>query len=176
MIMKKHLGYLSIFAALAACRAFAAGAGTNEWGVATNELQISISTIGGKKHFKTNEPLTMLVRLRNLSVTNTFYFMRAHAIERTASFSYTVIAPSGKDVSPPRPFGYHGSGTTVGIRPGDIEEMQVNLSELCVFGETGTYRITMRFQRAEWREKGKKVLEPFEAVSNTLNVSIGTSD
>ena len=172
--MKRYLGWLPItLAALAVFRALVSGAETNVWGAATNKFQISICTKGGEKHFKSNEAVTLLIRLRNLSATETFVFYRANAAERSPDFSYTVIAPSGKDVSPPRPFGYHGSGTTVDIRPRDSEEMQVNVSKLCTLGEIGTYKIIVRHWPSRWPVRGDKPLELFEAVSNPLYVCIG---
>jgi hypothetical protein len=176
--MKEHLGFLTVFAVLVVSRTFADGSGTNQWGSPTNELQLSISIVGGRIHLKPNEPVMLLVRLRNLSATETVVFHRANALERSGAFSYTVIAPSGTDVSPPRAWQHyqlHGSGHFVDIPPGDLCKMQLDLSQVCTFGETGTYRITIRHQRSRWRDKEHKVWESFDVVSNTLDIDVGPS-
>jgi hypothetical protein len=77
-----------------------------------------------------------------------------------------VISPSGKDISPnPRTF-WHGSAAHIILPPNQIKEFEFNLSQLCNFDETGTYKIIAK--KTIWFGNDKR----FEIISNPLNMIV----
>jgi hypothetical protein len=70
--MKKHLIYFVALIILSALPA--AAVDTNDWGTATNNLQMSISLKGDKKKIKINQPVKLLIRYRNVSTNEHFWF------------------------------------------------------------------------------------------------------
>jgi DNA-binding beta-propeller fold protein YncE len=152
---------------LAAWQTFADDLKTNDWGAVTNNAQMSISLTGGGNEIKTNEPVRLLIRFRNISTNETIAIFRPNAIETDPTFSFIVVSPSGKDVSPSSPKIFVGSGGVLPIDPNQTVELEFNLSDLCKFDEVGTYKIIAK--KGVGSRDGKKL---FVVVSNPLYATI----
>ena len=152
---------------LAVGHAFPARSNATDWGPPTNHLQMSIGLKGDETRISTNQPIKLLIRLRNLSTDETFHFYRANASERSPHFSFSLTAPSGKDISPkPRDF-FHGSGHFIDVEPGQVKEMELDLSLLSKFDEVGIYKIIAKYDM--WSPRANTSLK---VVSNELSISI----
>src|SRR5262245_42316071 len=94
----KFLACLILFLMVAMAREVSAF--QQNWGAPTNDIQISIRLDGGEEKVGTNSPVKLLIRFRNLSTNwNVGKFFGARN-ETDEDFKFTVISPSGKDVSP----------------------------------------------------------------------------
>jgi hypothetical protein len=164
--MKKNPYYLMICLVLAAWQTFADDLKTNDWGAVTNNAQMSISLTGGGNEIKASEYVRLLIRFRNVSTNETFSINRPNSIETDPTFSFIVVSPSGKDVSPSSPKMFVGSGGSIPVDPNQTVELEFNLSNLCRFDEAGTYRIV-----AKKLIRSPEGSEPSTIVSNPLLVS-----
>jgi hypothetical protein len=147
--MKKYLFCLSLFAALTAVEVFADETNKIEWGAITNNVQISISVKDGLATIRTNQPFSLLVRIRNVSTNQAISVYRWVGTQVDPGFSWVVVSPSGKDVSPIAELAAHGSGAFHHINPNQTFEYEFNLSSLCKFGEIGTYKIVFKMNTSE---------------------------
>jgi hypothetical protein len=163
--MKTIVFYL-MFAMLAVGQVFAEGVRTDEWGVVTNGIQISIRLKGDDKEIKVNQSFNMLIQIRNVSTNELFhcYYSNRNGYD----LSFTVIDPSGKDVSPiVRNDDIGGSGAAIFVPPNQIKRFQFNLSYLHKFDEIGTYKFIAK-------QKGYvgKSQNEFTVISNPLYVTV----
>jgi hypothetical protein len=166
--MKKILFCLLMFVVLSVWHIFADDTKTNDWGVATNGVQMSISLKNGDSEIKTNQFVTLLVRFRNLS-TNAIYLYRFNFddTELAGGVSCRVISPSGKDILPNRDNALaQGSGANFPVPPHQIYEFEFSLGNFCDFSEVGTYKITAKKTLMIGQRK------EFLVVSNPLYVSV----
>jgi hypothetical protein len=141
---------------------------TNEWGVITNNVQMSISLKDDGAQIKTNKSLSLLIRIKNTSTNEAVFLYNALALnaDPLIGVSCAVISPSGKDISPkPRMF-WHGSGGHIILPPNQINEFEFSLSQLCKFDEIGTYKIIAK--KIIWFGNDKQ----FEIVSNPLTIVV----
>ena len=85
------------------------------------------------------------------------------------SYSFVVISPSGKDISPDMKKVHPGdSGADHRVAPNQTVEIEFNLSYFCKLDEVGTYKIIAE-KKAMWSPKSQKV---FTVISNPLLVSV----
>jgi hypothetical protein len=152
---------------LVVCRAYAGAAGTNDWGLATNDLQMSISLEGGSPALKTGQSVSLLFRYKNVSTNQLFGVYKTLGTVDDSSYSFIVSAPSGKNVSPKRMTEESASGSFIAMDPGQIIEIHFDGARLFKFDEVGTYKITAK--KVMWSEAKK---QQFELVSNTLEVKV----
>jgi hypothetical protein len=141
--MKKYIHHSAIFPLLFVLQAYIATASTNEWGLVTNSIQMAISLDGDKREIKTNEPVILLVRIRNTS-TNEIFQIYSMNDGDDPQFSFLVISPSGKDISPIKESSPTGSGHFIRIDSSRIAEVEFSLSRHCKFSEIGEYKIVAK--------------------------------
>jgi hypothetical protein len=163
--MKINLFCVSTVAALCIGKAFAGGTNDIEWGMNTNGLQMSISAAGGTATIKTNQPFTLVVRIKSVS-TGPIAFGYEVPLETTESLSWLVVAPSGKDISPIRQPTIRGSSVHLQIDPNEIFQFEYSLSSICSFDEIGTYKIVAT------KNVGTKPHEPRLVESNPLYLTV----
>jgi hypothetical protein len=167
--MRKHLYSILIFGMCAVSGAFSGGTGGSDWGEVTNNVQISLTLKGGQREIKTTAPVPLLVGFRNLSTNQTVGVFRTGAVEYDDTYSWVVISPSGKDVSPDfRTIPTCDNGHTLYIPPAHTNQVELNFRNLCRFDEVGTYKIVAKKQI--WLGVNKRWL----AISNPLLVSIAS--
>ncbi|HEY3762223.1 MAG TPA: hypothetical protein VGN23_10805 [Verrucomicrobiae bacterium] len=141
-VMKKRF-YTTILLAFI-CQLFAYALYGDDWGMANNRVQMSIHTENGQSaEFETNQPVLISVCFKNISTNETFRLYRANAIEFDPGYSWQVISPSGKDISPNMEKIHPSeSGGFIPLLPNGTNELKFNMSHLCDFTEIGTYKIT----------------------------------
>ncbi len=110
---------------------------------------------------------SLLIRYKNVSTNEPFDIYVVNGTVDDPSYSFVVISPSGKDISPDmkkvqRPF----SGADHQVAPGQIDEIKFNLNKYCTLDEVGTYKIFAK--KTIWTNVNKT----FEAVSNPLTVTV----
>jgi hypothetical protein len=71
----KNYCYSCIVYLIASCLAFADDTNVYEWGPKAGNFQLSIRLKGGGKEIKTNQPLDLMIRFRNLSTNESLSFM-----------------------------------------------------------------------------------------------------
>jgi hypothetical protein len=163
--MKIYLFCFSMFLALSAVKVFADATNDLEWGAMTNNVQMSIGTINGTATIKTNQPFSLIVRMKNVS-TNQITFGYRYPLETTENLSWLVVSPSGKDVSPVRQPALRGSSVSRQIDPNEIFQFEYSLSSICSFHEIGTYKIVAII------DVGTKPHEPRRVDSNPLYLAV----
>ena len=136
---------------------------TNAWGPAKCEAQMSIS---GSNALKTNQQLTLTFRLRNLSAKERFTVFQSLAPQvNSAGVVFSIISPSGKDVSP-RPTISVGSAHFIRAEPNETIQFDFELTNVFKLTEIGTYKIVAK----------KAIISPLgsecELESNLLLVSV----
>lgn len=167
--MRHPFSYLSISILLISVdQCLAADADTNAWGAVTNHIQMSISLKDGSQTLKTNQPVELTVRYRNVSTNETVLFYDPRSVVADVTYSFQIISPSGTDISPVRPTSSTAGSTFYHpIAPGGSFEADINLSSFCKFDQVGAYKVVV-----------KKVIFPqnvgdwFTVVSNELDVDI----
>lgn len=167
--MKIYLFCISTVVALCIGKVFADGSGDIEWGVKTNGLQLSISETGGDATIKTNQPLTLMVRIKNVS-TNQMVFGYDRPLKTTDSISWFVVAPSGKNISMIRQPTIRRSSVYHPIGPNEIFQFEYSLSSICGFNEIGTYKIVAI------KDLGTKPREPHVVESNPLFITVAPGE
>ena len=87
--------------------------------------------------------------------------------ESDATYSFVVVDPSGKDVSPDldKPFG--GSASPITIGPGQTQGLDYNFGGICKIDKIGTYRIVAKKKILSGGKNG-----PFQICSNLLLVKV----
>ena len=168
-IMKINLFCFSIYLALSAAKAFADEANNMEWGAISNNVQMSIAARGGEKTIKTNQPVSLIVRIKNVS-TNQLYFSYLYPLETTQNLSWLVVSPSGKDVSPVRQPVFRVSVVSRQIDPSEVFRFEYSVSSICSFHEIGTYKIVATI------DVGTKPHEPLRVNSNPLYLTVIPSE
>jgi hypothetical protein len=140
----------------------------NEWGPATNDLQMSIGLRNGVHTITNGQPCILSVRFKNLSKSKLLEVEKMRWMEGDHTYSFTVIDPSGKDIAPKanhEPFG--GSADVIEIPPGQTRGVEFNLTAVCKISTTGNYRVIAK--KVMWSFEGKG---PFQVVSNPLKITI----
>jgi len=165
--MKTYLYYLSIFTTLFACPVFADDINTNDWGALVNNVQMSIGLADDKQEITNNQPVILLIRFRDVSTNESFHIYSMNTIQGDPQFSYVVISPSGKNISPKMDSSPTGSGQFIRITPNKVVKRRFDLSRVCKFNEIGIYKIVAkRWVNSTVDQKA------YLLVSNPLNVPI----
>lgn len=110
------------------------------WGELTNNVQMSIIHYSLLDHAERNGPARLIIRIRNASSKDNVHFFRGGDTSSSDGVALVVTSPSGKDLSPSRePLG--GSGAIYVIAPGQTNQFEFGLGQVCNLSETGTYKI-----------------------------------
>jgi len=131
---------------------------------------MSVTAKGNKSEIVTNQPLTLDIRIENLSTNQpiTTWLTLHTNPDPYFGLECEVISPSGKDISPKRTNTIlHGSMGGGGLLPGQWMEGDFHLSEICNFAEVGTYKMTAT-KEVHFRTNAP----PCRIVSNPLYVKV----
>ena len=149
-------------------QAFADDAKSYKWGDITNNIQMSINLASNVGVIKTNEPVILFIRLRNLSTNDTFLIYEVNGVVRNRAYSFDVISSLGKNICPNMDkINEAESGDFTSIAPNQTGEFEYNLSQICKFNEIGNYKITAQRKMICPDQKTR-----FKVMSNTINVTI----
>ena len=141
--MKTCLGLFIEIVSMSVFHVLADDVKMDAWGPITNDIQMMVC-IADEKTLTTNQPLELLVSYRNLSASETFIIYNMKVVALDATYSFSVVSPSGKDVSPHASDSLNGSAENYPIVPGRKIDFEINLYHLCKFNEIGTYKITLK--------------------------------
>ena len=167
--MKKYLCLIAMLAAATVLGVFADDAKTREWGAVTCNAQMSIELKESKSEIQSNQSVYLVIRIKNVSTNDTIgvYQSLAIVVNSLVNFSFVVISPSGKDVSPKAAEYFRGgSAGSYSIGPGQIKTFDYDLNYLCKFDEVGTYKVTAK------KRLFPDLEEKCELVSNSLNIVV----
>ena len=162
--MKPFLRLILILTGMKAYNVFAEETVTNEWGPITNNVQMAIKIKDNLDGIKTNQPFSLTILITNISTNETFYTERISP-GWDDDFTFEVISPSGKDLSPRASLhsGYSteqrrwraieeerrlppfiftlGRGPIDPIDPQKAMSTEYNISDFCKFDEIGKYKV-----------------------------------
>ncbi len=156
--MKNRLRYFLIAASLAARAALAAPeVADDKWGTATNDFQISIALKDDGNVIRTNKPVKLTLWIKNVSTNQKHDILKPNSARQ--GFDVVVIEPSGKKLATDDPQEGAVSAQRFVLGPNQVRKIEIDLSKVCKFDNTGTYQIT-----AMYRMLG--------LISNQLNVSV----
>lgn len=165
----------SIFCTFAAIfiqsQIFGADAINYQWGLLTNNVQMSIRLNSVSNETRIGDRVELLIHLRNISTNKNDIFTGRYSLGGGSGqgLSFNVLNPSGKDVSPKYPKNYeaiHAIALVSGL-PCQTNSFKFDLSTLCKFDQVGTYKI-IAMQRGRL---GTNQLF-FTVASNPLNISV----
>lgn len=151
--------------------AYAQEKSADQWGVITNNLQMSIRLKNGGNEITNGQPCILEIRYRNVSTNETVCALRMKWTEADWTYSFIVTDPSGKDISPDlnKPFG--GSATEITISPGQTQGLEYKFSGVCKMDEVGTYKIiAKKFLFSGGKNGG------FKVCSNPLLVTVAPNE
>jgi hypothetical protein len=163
----KTLNLALLLAPLLVVRAFAGYTGEGDWGVATNDVQMSIRMKSVAAIVKTNEPTILTVRFRNISTNRTFAVFVHGPVGVLPGLRLAVAVPSGKTLMLPAMPG-DGSGHMLPLHPGQTCEVSVDLNRFCRLSEPGNYEITATFDSL----LSKSMTNNFDITSNKLRITV----
>ncbi|HEU6447729.1 MAG TPA: hypothetical protein VFV23_04755 [Verrucomicrobiae bacterium] len=155
--------FASAFVFLKGASAFASD--TNKAAVISCDAEISIRLKEPAKEIKTNEPVIVIVQIKNTSTNEMLTFM-IHS--SPMDFTWNITSPSGKDLSPTNSLPEFGASWNPKLSPQESRDSSYNLSEICNFNELGTYKIIARNQVLSSFTKRKVC----EIISNPLEIKI----
>ncbi len=151
-------------------------------------VELSRSLRGGDTKMQLGDPIVLTIAITNLSTNETFYVPTAHGIYNDNRYSWFVVTPSGKGISPHGDLSRVRAQSNYTLDPTNITQLIFTfpLSEICAFDEIGDYIITAH-RVVDW-PGGKKgyvtfvdddgtrkriAVEPqFTVVSNPLTIKI----
>jgi hypothetical protein len=161
--------YYTFFLWLIAClTSLAAETNDYEWGPVTGNFQVSIRLKGGGTEIKTNQPIDLIIRIRNLSTNETLNFTLWNWQAYSPSEqSLTILSPSGKDIyvwhSPiPKDGAVSGGPNSVVVPPQKSAEYGFHAFGLSENITNGVYKVIVK----------RKVLHGLTANSNTLLLKV----
>lgn len=158
--------FYSVFFYLIPCHLAVAG-DTNhyEWGPVISNLQMSIHLKDGGTEIKTNQPVELVVRIRNFSTNQSFRFTWWVGID-IIPHSRREPVISRSVVDPPGTFSESGSynrpTTSASVSPGGIYECHVNAGVITNCKTNSIYTVVAR------RVEGTNVV----IISNPLDVKV----
>jgi hypothetical protein len=164
--MNKCIYYYLSVALLGVWQSLADVTQTNDWGPATNSLQMSIRIEGDKAQIKVGQPVKLLIRYKNVSTNETFTLYEFEGVVDDASYSFIIRSPSGMYLTSDYKVQEPASGAVHGLGPGEIFETRFDIGKLYKFDQVGTYRIIAK--KAEMWSPSKH--QAFIVVSNPLDV------
>jgi hypothetical protein len=159
---------LSILAITVAYSTSIGATNINEWGPATNNLQMSISLEGNNNHIKCGEPANLICRYKNLSTNEVFSVYEFTGVVDDTSYSFIITSPAGEHIKPFVKVQEPASGAYHFLRPGQIFEIEFDLGKVYKLDQVGTYTIIAK--KSEMLLPGKS--QAFEVISNTLEVKV----
>jgi hypothetical protein len=154
-----------VFPVAMTLRALAGDGDTNEWGSVTNNVQMGISVSGNPDEIKTNQPVRLLIRLKNDSTNEAVGVMRTEP-EYDLSLTFNVTSPTGKDISPRARYA-PVSASSFQLLPQQTTSEEYNISDFCKFDEIGTYVIVVKQALSEPATK-----KPYVVISNPLYLDV----
>jgi hypothetical protein len=151
-------------------RAFGDDTSNVQWGPATNDFLMSIGLKDGVPDVTNGQPCILLVRFKNISKNNVIEVLQLLNREADLTYSFTVLDPSGKDISPDRTGPFGGSAISTELQPGQSTALEFRFSAVCKLSEVGTYVVTAK--KEVWTWNGKR----FQVFSNPLPVKVVPKD
>jgi hypothetical protein len=131
-------------------------------------LELSRNLKPGDTSINIKEPVILTIAFTNSSTNKIIYIYSFNAIEMESHYSFTVVTPTGKRLSPfADPF-YGGSGGVYRLGPHQTTVYDFNLSKLCSFDEIGTYTIVAN-RVIDWLGGNET---RFTTTSNPLTIKI----
>lgn len=113
-----------------------------QWGSETNGIQLGINLAQGVQATNSN-PVVIKVHIKNNS-TNAAHYYIAGKEGFDPSWHFTIISPSGEDISPRPIRAFAGSGAFRQVDPGQTAELEMDLKSRGSFEEEGEYKITLK--------------------------------
>jgi hypothetical protein len=166
--MNKYLSLIFItFALIIAFGAYASDLATNEWGPVTNNVQMSIQLKNGQIEITNGQPCILLIQFKNLSSTEPLEIFQMVWHEGDGSYSFGVIDPFGKNISPISNGIVEGSMISIEVPPGETRSTDFNLGAICKLGKNGNYKVIA--QKFIWFNGQRKLVQ---VVSNPLTVTV----
>jgi hypothetical protein len=158
--MKMIIRNIFFICAMSICQALASDIPASDWGPTNCGAIMALSLPNSATQFKTNQPINVAICIKNVS-EGILYLMDT---KDTDDFTFVIISPSNKDVSPAAHpgNGLHLRNITRTVNPNDNMNYLIDLGEVCKFSEIGTYKVTAK----------RKVIPGCETTSNTLNILI----
>jgi len=147
---------------------FAANTNLYEWGPTIGSFQMSIRLKDGGTELKSNQPIDLMVRIKNSSTNETLKFVLYNGqVDSPSNFSLSILSPSGKDIyvwhSPVTPGGeVYGNASSVIVPPGGVSEFPFRALGLSESLTNGVYTIVAR----------KKLFHGQTGISNTLLLNV----
>ena len=138
----------------------------NDWGPATNDFLISIGLKNGVHEVTNGQPCILSIRFKNVSKSKTVDVLKLLWADGDGTYSFTVLNPSGKDISPIPIEPSGGSGGVIEVTPGQTRGVEFNLSAVCKIRTIGNYRVIAK--KEVWSNDGKS----FQVVSNPLEITV----
>jgi len=139
--MNKIISLIPIFALAVVLGSYASEPDTNNWGMLTNGIQLSIRLKGEGNKLVLNQPVELQMGYRNMSTNVTFVLYNTLAVTKDPTYWFSVVSPSGKDISHVFPKIMGGSSFMITVGPNETKEMSLDLRQLCNFDELGEYKI-----------------------------------
>ena len=157
-----------LIALLFAWNGFVGTLQASDWGATTNNIQMSVALKNGTNGVKAEQPIVLLIRYRNASTNQVCRIYRSNEIEYDPGYTWSVISPSGNDLSPnPEKIHASESGGFIRLPPNQIVGLEFDLSQICRFDEIGTYKIVAK--KEIFSPEAKK---PVTVISNPLNIVV----
>ncbi len=167
--MKKILYLILTIGTITGSQVFADD--TNQIGTASCDAEISIKLKEPTKEIKTNVPVFVAIQVKNLS-TNEMLMINIQN-DMLWDFIWKIISPSGKEISPkPDPLHEPISGWFPKLKPLESRESNCDLSEICNFNETGTYKVIVKEKAVFFLENTPKEHKACEIISKPLDIII----
>lgn len=138
-----------------------------EWGSVAYNTQLSIIPKSEGNKFNTNQPIELLVRIRNFSTNDEYGMIVQTPITSTEGLSFVITTPSGGDISPVFHRITRVTGLSMDIRPSQEDGFCFELRDVCKIDELGTYQIILKMTR--WTPNRQK---SYEIVSKPLNIVV----
>jgi hypothetical protein len=160
--MKKTISLILTIGTITGSQVFADD--TNQIGTASCDAEISITLKEPAKEIKTNEPIIVVIQIKNTS-TNEILLFRIKNVP--TDFTWNIVSPSGKDLSPTNQFPAGGSGSFPKLKPLELSGADYNLREVCSFNEVGTYKVFAKkevFFILPTRKKCEIISKPLDIV------------
>lgn len=124
------------------------GAETNgfKWGPIAGNFQMSVRLRDGGNEIKTNQPVDLMIRLRNLSTNESYNFIYGGALSvpTPGEFSLEVISPSGKNICKYPKYSNGGSSVWAHVPPHGTWEQEFPLGRLIEYETNDVYKIVVR--------------------------------
>lgn len=153
-----------MFFAFSAVPAFAQETNAADWGPVSHNLQMSISLKDGKNDVRLAQKIILTAKYKNLS-NKTFIMYEYNGAVLDPNYDFKITSPSGQDISPDmKNISPSDSGAVKPIAPGQIYEVNLDLSSVCKFEAAGIYKIVATKQVND--ESGVQ----FKIISNPLNM------